>query len=166
MACRGPIMLTHLSFLRILFILWELLYLLAQNLQDSTCTFQPWNQPFLQSLGSFSGEWYLETKIWVWGVCIATGGVNASRPFQWTNALHKIFSDLFLKFNAVSGHLYVLTWKVCLFFCLYSRVWMHHNLTILSWRTFRLFPIFCSKNSGESVNCIIVTHRYFSLLHP
>lgn len=36
--------------------------------------FPPWNQPFLYAaLVPFSGEWQLDTNIWVWGVLIATG---------------------------------------------------------------------------------------------
>lgn len=35
---------------------------------------QPWNQSFLQeALVSFNEEWYLEIKIWVLSVFIASG---------------------------------------------------------------------------------------------
>lgn len=65
------------------YVLWHILiifsglpYFLAQNIPGSFCTFSAsaLNQPFLQSvLASESEEWYLETKIWVLGVFIATG---------------------------------------------------------------------------------------------
>lgn len=44
---------------------------------------QPWNQPFLQgSLVPFSGEWCLETRIWVLGVLIVTGISLRLDPFS------------------------------------------------------------------------------------
>lgn len=52
----------------------------------------------------------------------------------------------------------------CSVFALYYRVWVYHYLTVLYQWTFRLFAISYSKNSGESVNQIIVnTHKYLSL---
>lgn len=49
--------------------------------------FQPQscNQPFFQEARvPLHGEWYLETKMWVPGVLIATG-TSASGPSQQTN---------------------------------------------------------------------------------
>lgn len=42
-----------------------------------------WNQPFSQGvLVPFSGDWSLETKIWIAGMLNVLGAI-ASGPFQW-----------------------------------------------------------------------------------
>ena len=44
---------------------------------------QTWNQLFLQEvLAPFSGEWYLEIKIWELEVILPVGLPFVSRPFQ------------------------------------------------------------------------------------
>lgn len=158
-----------MSFRHVLIILGGLLYSLAQSLQHLAYTFQPWNQPFLQSLVFKNQD--LDARC---AHCYR--GVAAFRPFQWTCALihtlHKIFSDLHFKFSVVCWRCICTDMKrflllFCSVFALYYRVWVYHYLTVLYQWTFRLFPISYSKNSGEFVNQIIVnTHKYLSLLDP
>lgn len=44
---------------------------------------QAWNWPFLQgALIPFSGEWYLESKVWALGVLIATRVLLPAGPLS------------------------------------------------------------------------------------
>ena len=53
---------------------------------------QAWKQSFISgALIPFSGEWYLETKIWVLDVLVATRLVIVSRTCQKTELGNKFF---------------------------------------------------------------------------
>lgn len=66
---------------------------------------QLWSQLFLQgSLVSFIGEWYLETKVWMIGVLIATGvplslGFRVGRAWKHIYAYWHMYPHVYVDFS-------------------------------------------------------------------